>query len=154
MNFFVNAGNPSQFWIATDANTVLNRLFGELKFYPMDNSTVGLKVVSDTYSLSNELQPWHRPSLQVTLNSSVSLYEKIILGADLNYIRGIQAMDQIGNSIELESILDLNFTSEYIVSNKMSVFLNGLNLLNQDYQLFNRYPLKGVQLLAGFRYNF
>ena len=51
-------------------------------------------------------------------------------------------------------IYDLNLRVEYLITPKISIFVNGNNLANQQYQRFYRYPVKGVNVLGGATYTF
>lgn len=43
---------------------------------------------------------------------------------------------------------------DMIVNEKLSVFLHGFNLTGKKYELFQYYPVKSVNVLAGLTYSF
>ena len=53
----------------------------------------------------------------------------------------------------LNGAVDLNLGADYILSNKMSVFLNINNILNKKYQIWNRYQVQGLHAIIGVRLN-
>ena len=56
--------------------------------------------------------------------------------------------------VTLKSYFDLNAHVGYKFSERMTFFLKGNNLANQDYQRWLNYPVQGLQVLGGASYKF
>ena len=56
--------------------------------------------------------------------------------------------------VKLESYFDLNANLLYKYSDRLTFFLNGNNLANQNYQRWINYPVQGCQGLLGANYKF
>ncbi len=50
--------------------------------------------------------------------------------------------------------LDLNLNALYKINDKIDVFLNVNNILNQNYQEYSNFRVQGLQLFAGMKYKF
>ena len=57
-------------------------------------------------------------------------------------------------NITLKSYFDLNAHVGYKFSERLTFFLKGNNLANQDYQRWLNYPVQGLQILGGASYKF
>jgi hypothetical protein len=68
---------------------------------------------------------------------------------------GMKAYDFPGDAIvSLPTALDLSINTEYNFSERAGAFIKLNNLLNNDYSLFYKYQVRGVQALAGFTWKF
>ena len=63
-------------------------------------------------------------------------------------------VDENDNTIELDNIIDLNFKIDYLLSEKFSAFLSLENILGNNYQRYYRYPVRGIQVMAGLSVSF
>jgi outer membrane receptor protein involved in Fe transport len=109
------------------------------------------------YNLKNEIKPWHKPSLKVSLDGSYTFLEKYTVDAAVFLFgpapyRYFQSDEMIAG--ELESRIDLNMGFTYQHNPNFSAFLKLNNILNQQYQLWYRYPVQGFQVMAGLGFSF
>jgi hypothetical protein len=159
MHFFTN--NPSdtlRFNIVYDDDTrVMNysakvgwqyeswyRLIGKANYY--------------YYNTSNLEAAFHRPEWELSLNNNFTFSEKWLVQLNANLMGGIQTFVDNGpeesNLKELPAILDLQLKADYQVSEKVSVFAVGNNLLNRQNQRFLNYPVRGIQGILGVTVRF
>ena len=59
-----------------------------------------------------------------------------------------------GTEVELDGFFDINLGVDYLVNERLTVFANGTNLLNQNYERFLNYPVQGFQVMAGVAFRF
>jgi len=154
-HFYMNDVNdPSQFLLVYDTGSIsITNFFGEFGY--SNGSDVQLTVRGDYYNYRMDIleEAWHRPMYKIGLQGIFNLYKKILLTTDLTYMGEIKALNGL-NVITLEPIIDFNLKTEYLFSDRFSVFIDLKNILGQEYQLYNRYPVKGFQVLAGLSYSF
>ncbi len=95
-------------------------------------------------------KPWHRPTATAGAFIGYNWKDKLRIKADIYYIGGIVARNFVSNEeVNLDAIVDVNLRAEYRFTDKISVFLQGGNLLNSGYQRFLYYPVKQIQFLGG-----
>lgn len=76
---------------------------------------------------------------------------KMDLGLDLQCKREMQYM---GQSYDLGSLADVNFRIDWQCSDNLRLFAFGRNLLNQEYELWPGIPAQGINVHAGFKWDF
>ena len=70
-----------------------------------------------------------------------------------NYVES--ADDQLKRyetDVDLGNILDLNFRADYQLMDNLNIFINGKNLLNNEYQLWAGVPAQKINIHAGFKW--
>ena len=106
------------------------------------------------YNMGSLQAPWHRPEYRVSLDAKFNIGNKIIVGADLYFLGGIKARDNLLQEKKLDPVIDLNFGLEYLVGPRFTVFIDLNNILGNNYMLYDRYKVKGFQAMAGVSYRF
>jgi hypothetical protein len=149
--------------VVDQGNTTRLNLFGEVGYSSADKVKMLVRVDLFGYSAGIESEAWHRPTYRVGFTSSYNLYNKLHFDVDMIAQGGMKALsiDQpIGvgtfsyKTVTLGSALDFNLKASYLVSNQFSVFLKGNNILNNQYQMYLYYPVRGFQAMAGVTYSF
>lgn len=110
-----------------------------------------------SYSLDSLKNAYHKPLSKLYLGTTYSFAEKFKATAELVFNGKRYALDPSGiapTEVELSSYTDLNLEFEYRIKENLSVFLNGTNLLNKNYELFYSYPVQGLQIMGGITYRF
>lgn len=107
---------------------------------------------------------WHRPTYKLNLVSSYNIVNKILLDADLFVQGGMKALAlgafDAGFGYEppiitdIKPATDLNMKISYLFSDQFSVFIKGNNILNNQYQQYLYYPVRGLQVMAGLSWSF
>jgi hypothetical protein len=153
--FFRNsAEDPSRFTVAYDDNTTRTNFFASLGF--TQTETFKFMVRGDVYSYSTEIaEAWHRPTYKVTAETSVNLSRKFLLDVNLISQGGMKAFDPVTDArVELDPAFDLNARTEYLFSEKFSIFAQFNNILANEYPIFFNYPVRGFQGLGGVTWSF
>jgi hypothetical protein len=110
------------------------------------------------YNTSNLEAAFHRPEWELSLNNNFTFTEKWLVQLNANLMGGIQAFVDFGpeesNLKELPAILDLQLKADYQISDRISAFAVGNNLLNRQNQRFLNYPVRGIQGILGVTVRF
>jgi hypothetical protein len=111
------------------------------------------------YTLENELEAWHMPTLRLNLSAKYNMQDKIILsaGAFARNSTYARVFDDEGNVSRREIHgfhVDLNFGIEYRYTKILSVFLNLNNVQNQPLERWFNYPSQRFNLMGGVSYAF
>ena len=97
--------------------------------------------------------PFHRPSLVNTLSASYNHQDKLFLNLDFYHMSGLQALEPVtGNTIDLNSIIDLNLKADYVINSNFSAFMALNNIISKKYERYLYYDRKGINVLLGVTY--
>jgi hypothetical protein len=136
-------------------NTKRTNLYGEVSFAEADKIRFSLRGDIYGYSTDEVEAAWHRPTYRMTLNSSFNIVDKFLINANVLTQGGAKAFNVDNDSVlTLASAFDLNIKLNYFVSPQFSIFIQGSNLLGNEYQLYLNYPVRGLQVLGGLTYMF
>ena len=106
------------------------------------------------YSLTDLEVAHHRPNIQTSLNLGYTFVEK--LSAELSMIQlfGLKTKNNLGEVVDLTPIHDLSTKISYRFTDRVSAFVNGYNLIGQNYQRFIGYPNNGITVVVGGKFIF
>ena len=143
-----------------DVKTV--SFFGELKADFSKNVAFGINGTFSSYSTKNQAEPWNLPSIKVNSNLDFNITPKWYAGVNVFFVgeRKDQRVilsntgDFFPGVTKLDSYFDLNSHIGYKHNERLTFFLKGNNLANQNYQRWINYPVQGVQVLLGGNYKF
>lgn len=137
--------------------------FGELKADFSKNISFGVNGTFNSFSTDAQQEAWNLPTIQFASTLDVNITPKWYAGTSLFFVGERKDIfrqatlvlpfppDEI---ITLKSYFDLNAHIGYKHSERMTFFLKGNNLANQDYQRWLNYPVQGLQVLGGASYKF
>jgi hypothetical protein len=157
--------HPEKFDVVYDqGNTSRTNLFAEVGYSSAQSVRLLLRGDFFGYSTDKIAEAWHKPTFRLAFNSSYNIYNKILLDVDLIAQGGMKAL-ALGNFdagfgyglskvTTIGSALDLNLKASYLVSNQFSVFVKCSNVLNNQYQMYLYYPVRGFQAMAGLTWSF
>tara|TARA_R110002072_G_scaffold108026_2_gene234667 strand:+ start:69495 stop:71273 length:1779 start_codon:yes stop_codon:yes gene_type:complete len=138
-------------------------IFGELKVEMSNTFALGINGSFNSYNTSIEEEAWNLPDLELSVFSNFNITDEIYGGASVFYV-GKRKDLLVDNStfitvpeqteIELDGYLDLNVHLGYRVSDRLSIFAKGSNLLSDNYEKWANYPVQGIQALLGATYKF
>jgi hypothetical protein len=106
------------------------------------------------YSMDREEKPWHKPAIEAGLQARYK-WNPYIFTLDALY-RGETPvlLPYAEHTTSTKAYLNLGLTAEYRITEKLSVFIQGKNLLNRPYQNYYLYYLPGVTVGGGLSYSF
>ncbi len=159
-------------FFVTDHNTLLNnklkaiyddvRLFNfRTEIYSQISDNLNARFISNyyQYTLDNEMEPWHKPSIKLNLAVKYNIQDKIIITADgfaRNSVYG-RIFDEEGDPFAEEIYgfhVDANLGIEYRYTKLLSVFLNFNNIQNQPLERWINYPSQKFNFIGGVNYSF
>jgi outer membrane receptor protein involved in Fe transport len=134
--------------------------FGELKADFSKNVSFGINGTFNSYSTKNEAEAWNLPGIKLGSTIDFNVTSKWYAGANVFFVgeRKDQYTDlSLTNpvtDVTLDSYFDLNTHIGYKHNERLTFFLKGNNLANQNYQKWMNYPVQGIQVLLGANYKF
>lgn len=136
--------------------------FGELTF-DLKNVDINVYGEYNSYTLDTESVAYNMPEARVGVKVHVDFTPKVFAGMHLYYVGQREDEVRVFNAttqnitrtpVELESFTDFNVNVGYRPNEQWTIFLNGNNLFNQNYQRFANYKVQGLQVLGGVMYKF
>ncbi len=114
-----------------------------------------------TYAKFNQTprQPLNVPSFTSTIKGDYIVNSTWRLGASLFYVGPRNSSNQFNDDffesfMELDGYVDFNLRADYKITDQWSAFALGNNLTGQNYERWLDYPVQGIQLLVGAKYQF
>lgn len=170
MPLFVNYAidfEQSRFTVIYDDANLFN-VHGELAYTKVDKFRLGAKVDYNLYTMANEAEAWHKPSLNLSVTGKYNLQDKIWILADVFTINKQYAkiseftgLAPITNAVltteskrQLKGITDINIGVEYLYNKRLSAFVKFNNIAAYRYYRWNNYPTQRFNLMAGLTYAF
>ena len=137
--------------------------YAELNVDVNRNFRMGIKGEFFDYNTEFESEAWNLPTMQASLNADYQITEKWYTGANLFYVG--ERMDQYRygpnistteplQTVTLDGYFDANAHLGYRFNDRLSAFVKGSNLLNNNYEKWLDYDVQGIQVLAGATYKF
>ncbi len=135
--------------------------FAELKADFSKNVTFGINGSYSNYNTSNEREAWNLPQIELATTLDANITEKWFAGTKVFFVgerKSTELLPLTSSSIApittLDSFFDLNIHIGYKYNQRLTGFLRGNNLANQQYQNWMNFPVQGVQILGGANYKF
>ena len=157
-----NLATPSKFDVVFDeGNVKRTNLFAELGFAHAQNVRLTLRGDYFGYSTDKVAEAFHRPTYRLSFNSTFNIYNKLVLDVDVlgqGGMKGLAAEITLPSgtrrTVDIPGAFDLNAKATYLVSNQFSVFASFNNILNNNYQMYLYYPVRGFQAMVGASFSF
>lgn len=137
--------------------------FGELKADFSKNVSFGINGTFSSYSTDVEKEAWNLPSIKLATTLDVNITDKWYAGSSLFFVgerkdfahfASLSTPVPVDEVVTLKSYFDLNAHVGYKFNERLTFFLKGNNLANQEYQRWLNYPVQGLQVLGGASYKF
>ncbi|WP_232834965.1 TonB-dependent receptor [Pleomorphovibrio marinus] len=107
------------------------------------------------FTLEDIESHWQMPEWEIKLFNTFKPMEQLRIQANAHVMGGIPVLNlESGTTDVLNPIFDLQAKVDYSVSPRFSIFAIGNNLLNQSYQRFWNYPVRGIQGIGGVTFKF
>jgi hypothetical protein len=154
MPFFApSVSDSSQFGLLYDKVNLLR--FGVASSYQKNNLNARVSANYFSYSLTDLEIAHHRPTFQTSLSVGYKFIEKLTTELTLQQLFGIKTQNPVSETIyNLKPIHDLSILVSYKFTDQISAFVNGYNLIGQNYQRFVYYPNNGITVVVGGKYIF
>ncbi len=105
-------------------------------------------------------KPFNKPASELTITASTHVIPKLDLS--MNYYLGAKRkaleMNFPTNSVllvqEMKDISELSLNASYALLDKLSIWGEVNNILNQKYEIYQGYPTQGIRFMLGASYRF
>lgn len=150
------AADSSRFSLVYDGGTTTRFTFlGDIAIVVNPNTVLGANLQLFSYSLNNLEKAWHFPGYSFSIYFSQNIQNKLLVSANIIAEGGIVApVITTASEMTLDSFADLNLSATYRVTDRLSAFLKGNNLLNNQYEKLIGYPVRGATFKLGASYRF
>lgn len=135
-------------------------LSGSLRFAGIEKLDVGAQLEFQTFEMTNLEEAWNEPFVTASVDGNYKiLNDRLILGSELFFV-GSRKDQLFGLPVipmeqrTLDAYLDLNLNATFMITDRWAAFVQGNNLLNQNYHRFMDYRVQGVQALGGVMFKF
>lgn len=140
--------------------------FGEIKADFSKNVSLGINGTYNNYATDEESEAWNLPQLKVGTTLDFDINEKWYAGVNVFFVGerkdrvSVQSLAAVfppefqPQDVTLDSYFDLNAHVGYKYNDRLTAFLRGNNLANQQYNRWTNFPVQGVQVLLGANYKF
>ena len=157
--------NGNSFGVVYD-NVKTMSLFGELKADFSKNLTFGINGTYNNYSSDTQAEAWNLPQIKIGTTVDFDINKKWYAGANVFFVGERKDLVSIQNAaavfppmfdsteVTLDSYFDLNAHVGFKYNARLTAFLKGNNLANQQYNRWANFPVQGIQVLLGANYKF
>ena len=171
LHFFANSiADSSRFEIVYDDKSTVVNVNAELGFKINEVYTLGSRLDLYQYDLNVQQEAWHRPVWEVRINNQVTPVDRLLIQANLNFMGGVKGrgapiipdLGEIGGImvplnyqvVNLKTIADLQLKADFKITDRISIFAEGNNILNGNNTRWMNYPVRGIQLIGGASFKF
>lgn len=162
-------------WQYENLATFINPLIGDpekmMVFYIPKTNAISLQLgmryqVGNTVSVGGQLamfnfnnivgsaKVWHTPSMRINGDVQWKPINDLTITAYSAYVGGNYAVSPTLQAVKLKPFVDMGFGAEYVAVQKLSLFINFNNLLNNKYQRWQAYQAYGINIYGGVRLKF
>ncbi|MEZ4853399.1 TonB-dependent receptor [Flavobacterium sp.] len=140
--------------------------YGEIKGDFSEKVSLGLNGTFNSFSTNTQDEAWNLPELKIGANLEVTITKKWYAGTNIFFVgerkdiitiptdAAVVPILYTQKQITLDSYFDLNAHIGYKYNERLTAFLRGNNLANQQYNRWVNYPVQGIQVLLGASYKF
>lgn len=137
-------------------DVIRTNLYAAIKF---DKGKYSFRLKGDYFNYSTDTlaHAWHRPKYKLDGYVVIKAGNKLSIIPRVMMLGGMKAFnweESVNQVVDINTAVDISMNMEYNFNEKAGAFLQLNNLLNSDYSLYNRYPVRGTQALVGFTYRF
>jgi hypothetical protein len=169
--FFVNnysknnlTSDESRFKLVYDDKVAVFNINAELGFKISDFYSLGSRLDLFQYDLNQQPEAWSKPTWGLKINNQITPLERLLIQANVNFMGGIKARGpalgietggpETYQVIKLKTIADLQLKADFGITERLSIFAEGNNLLNATNTRWLNYPVRGIQLIGGASFKF
>lgn len=149
--FFRSIGTPlcqSQFDpVYDDGTTVLLKVDADLEYDLRERIQVFFGGTFQNYNLSSLDHAYHEPTLEGSLRGRFDITDELTV--ELETIAMDERYGTSGDEGEFDGFIDLNAGASYEISSHFSAFAEANNLLNNNYEIWHNYPVRGFHFQLG-----
>jgi hypothetical protein len=152
---FVNTTKYDVTYEDAGAKTDFINVSSEFAWNSFDSWKSNLKLDYNYFETVRYNKAYHRPAFTARFGNVFTISDRLVSNLDIYYISGIYARDvEVGESIKLKDIVDLNADITYLFTKQFSTFVKLNNIVGKNYQRYYNYPQLGLNFVAGINFSF
>jgi hypothetical protein len=125
---------------------------GNLDFAVKENITFGGWLTQNIFNLEKLSHAWHMPNLEANAYANVALLDdKLTARCDLYFGNNVSFINKENVITPSNVLFDLNLTAAYNFTEKIGIFVKGINLLDNKFERWYGYPSVGINGMAGVK---
>lgn len=150
LQFFKNnALDTARFVISYDEGGATNNRFeSKITYFVNDKLNLAVNGAINLYNTVDEVAAWHKPRSEVGFTARTTVFNKLHGRISYTMLGGMKAQSSSG-TITLDTVHDLNLGLDLMLSERAGFFIDLKNILGNNYQVYNNYPVKGFQVIGG-----
>lgn len=155
--YFINdPTNASKFLVTYDqGSTKRTNFYASLIYTYSDIAKFSIQGDYFAYSTDQIPEAWHKPGYRIVMGASYNLVKKFIFNIDAIAQGNMKALNpETFKTVKVKNAFDLNFRTEYLVSDSFSAFVELNNITSNKYPVFLNYPVRGFQAMVGVTWKF
>lgn len=141
-------------------------IFGEIKADFSKSVSLALNGQYNNYNTEYATEAFNLPQLKIGANLDFDITDKWYAGANIFFVGERKDMITVQDDltinpgtfttqeVTLDSFFDLNAHIGYNFNDRLTFYLKGNNLANQQYNRWANFPVQGVQGMFGANYKF
>jgi hypothetical protein len=137
-----------------EGGTTLNMFSFGLDYVLNDNITLSAGGAYNIYKTVDIVEAWHRPTFKTDFTSKFKIAKRLYGNITYFLLNGIKAEDSAGQIKTLDTIHDLNIGLNLSLTERAGIYVDVMNVLGSNYQIYNNYPVKGFQIVGGLSFKF
>ena len=152
--FLGNQDTIPRFNVVYDTVEIIS-VQGEITFPLFEGFNLTGRVAQNIYSPRNEDKAWHLPGFELNVGASYVLFDqRLTLKGDLYVENGVPYRRPDGTSGNLNALFDVSVGAEFMFTKNVGAFARVNNLLDNQRERWHRYPVLGINALAGLTARF
>lgn len=141
------------FAVYSGANSSIFNVHGELQYKQNKRWMANFSMDYNYYNFYTYPE-LHLPTIQANVSGRYNFQDKIIFRGEINAFNTRQGMNiSKTDTTELSGAFDLSLGGDYYFNERVAAYVALNNILNQKYQLWNRYPVQGINAWIGIRFS-
>ena len=125
---------------------------GNVDFALTDVISLGGSITQNVFKLKDITNAWHTPNIEGSAYGLARLLNgKLELNANLYFGNKVLFLNKENLAENSNALFDMNIGAQYSVSKKFSLFIKGINLLDNKFERWYGYQSVGINGLAGIR---
>jgi hypothetical protein len=128
---------------------------GELSTELFDGFGLSAGFTQNFFNMEREEKPWHLPSITLNVGAVIEMLDdKLKIRGDLFMENGVPVQTPDGGSRNLNALLDVSAGAQYQLTENIGAFIRVNNLINNQRQRWEHYPVMGINGLIGLTARF
>ena len=137
-----------------NVNDLVSLMWGVNVNYAAEKVTASAEMIFSGYQTEMQLTAWNLPTAQLQMNSQYQISKKWGVNGYFMVLDGMTFLESDGGESTLATIADLGLGVDFQATSYLLFYLKGTNLLNQDYERYNHFPVRMLTAKAGLLYQF